>query len=201
MRSSTKLDNWEVSLELESNAIIPHQVHGNTIISVSTCVSGTTDADGIIGTLNDPPFGVHTADCMPLVFITPTRALALHVSRHTLLAGILEESIDLLSGEQILHTYIGPHICEECFTFEHEGESIRAFRTRYPDASTEERGTIHISMDRVVDGYLKQFGVQHAIRDTRCTVETPELPSYRRWRAEGGTGTFPRFITSLRVYI
>ncbi len=202
MQSSIKLGNWRVShitSEQKDPILLPRQTHGNTITQAALCVHRITEADGIIGTSQDAPFGIHTADCLPLVVTTDTRAAAIHISRHTLTAGILNTLTAILDGEALRNAYIGPHICEQCFVFEEKGENIIRFEKMFPHAIQERNHMTHISLRRVVYEYLKDIGMRKKfiIQDIRCTFETPELSSYRRWMAGGEQGDFPRMITAV----
>lgn len=203
MKLSTKLGNWEVSLWIDAppfTVLIPRQTHGNSIVSTASFDAGVPSADGIIGTLSGPAIGVHTADCLPLVLTTDMRALATHISRHTLTAGILETITDTLNGERILHAWMGPHICERCFVFEHRGEGIVEFERMFPYAVSEDALGTHLSLATVIRTYLRTHSVADAtvFEDGRCTQETSSLPSYRRWKAQGGEGNFPRIITAVQ---
>lgn len=197
------LHQWNISLcigERPSGCITPKQMHGNIIVPVSSCVSQVTIADGLIGSINDKPFGIYTADCIPLVLTTPTRAFALHISRHSSIAGILQETTVQLGKEKITGAYIGPHICETCFAFETVGERIGQFMTQYPYAVTHRKRTTHLSMQKVVEQYLKNLSVLPAtiIVDTRCTYEDTSLPSYKRWLMEGKKGELLRITTTVQ---
>lgn len=202
MQSSIKLGDWEVSLitgKPPVSMLLPRQTHGDIITQAALCVTSITEADGIIGTPHDAPFGVHTADCLPLVVTTDTRAAAIHISRHTLVAGILNNLNKVLDEEELRAAYIGPHICETCFTFKEKGEGIIEFEKLFPYAVHEQNSITHVSLVAVAQKYLAEKNVDTTkiSYDTRCTFETLDLPSYRRWRAEGGTGDFPRMVTAV----
>lgn len=176
---------------------IADQVHGSIIIPVSD-YTPTIKADGIFGTAEDrTSFGVRTADCMPFVLITPTRSFAIHVSRHTLAHGILDNMLSLLQSEPIEFAYIGPHICNKCLTFTYKGDSLELFEQKYPYALTEKNRTFHLSLLQVIDQFLQLQKVpnENIFRDTRCTFESPELYSYRRWIADGNQLPFPEMTT------
>src|SRR3989344_5903870 len=120
MQSSITLSNWEVVSNPAFPVTLAHQDHGRS--------------DFIIGTPSSKPVGVYTADCLPLVLTTDTIAFAIHISRHTLAAGILEELTKSIHNDEIRDAYVGPHICENCFVFEEKGESILRFETLFPRA-------------------------------------------------------------------
>lgn len=196
MQSFTKLGNWEIALNPEYPVSLARQVHGNMIVHATSCEHAVIQADGVTGTQFDGAFGVHTADCLPLVVITDTQAAVLHISRHTLVAGILDTLTELLGKEPIRTAYIGQHICENCFVFEEKGEGIAQFEKLFPYAVKHNSSGTHLSLRSVILHYLKD--IPSITEDSRCTFETQELPSYRRWRKEGSVGDFPRMVTSVR---
>ena len=158
------------------------QVHGNTIVWAED-ITPETAADGIVARTGFPdPFLIRTADCLPLVLTTPDTACALHVSRKSLVAGLLEQVPNYLNLAEIDTVYIGPHVCEEHFIFEKIGPEIEAFRQKFPFACRQSTAGLHVSLKKVVEEYLKQWGVKKGMVsfDTRCTFEAAELPSYRR---------------------
>lgn len=196
---SISIDGWNILLAhdtSDASVITAKQVHGKTIIAVPDCVPQITQADGLIGVRGDVPFGIRTADCMPLILITDSRVLALHMSRKTLVAGILDEVVQQLDNEKIKSAYIGPHICEQCFSFLYEGEEIQNFAQLFPYAVQRKNGIVHLSLLNVITRFLESRAVSlhDIIRDTRCTFETAELCSYRRWRLHGNTGKFSQIV-------
>lgn len=203
MQSSTRLGNWNISTivgNTPTGVVIAKQVHGNTVIPVSSWIDTNTIADGLIGIQDDKPFGIRTADCMPLVLATKERVVGLHISRKTLVAGILEETRSYLRNNNIEEAYIGPHICESCFTFSYKGEGIQQFEKLFPYATETGDQATYLSLVKVVMQFLEENLVlkENIQRDERCTFENPELPSYRRWITEGNTGPFPQITTVIR---
>lgn len=195
-----KFEGWDILLAhdtSDSPVTTVKQVHGKEIITAQNCVANITRADGIIGVRGDAPFGIRTADCMPLVLFTDLRVLALHISRKTLVAGILGEVVQQLGNEKVRNAYIGPHICEQCFSFSYESEEIQKFAQLFPYAVQRKNGIVHLSLLKVITRFLERRAVlpHDIIKDTRCTFETAELCSYRRWRLQGNTGKFPQMLT------
>ncbi len=203
MQLYTNYNSWDVELFTSPDrytGTIAKQVHGAAIISAENCTSGITKADGIIGNLQDNPFGVYTADCMPLILLTKNHALVLHISRHSLLKGILINAAKTLAEEVIDAVHIGPHICEHCFTFSSIEPPLQEFINRYPYAVSRSNELVQISLLQVVMNFLSSIGIDDSaiIQDNRCTFETPNLASYRRWLQEGKFSSFPSMITSVK---
>ena len=127
--------------------------------------------------------GVSTADCLPLVLLTEKEALGLHVSRKTLINGLLDNVSSFIDPVDVTNVYIGPHICPEHFTFEWEGAEITRFAEKFPDAAEQdEAGIWSLSTRDAVQHYLDEWKIDESLieEDTRCTLEASELASYRR---------------------
>lgn len=181
---------WQVAIV--KNGKTARQVHGSTIISAD----GSGPADGIFITNPNNEVGIKTADCMPLVLLGEGSALALHVSRKTLVAGILDQVPKYIQPNEIKKIYIGPHICAEHFTFEWEGQGIANFRRQFPQAVTKKDGVLHLSLLKAVRQYFNSWGIAPTMEeDGRCTFEDQGLPSYKRWLLQGKPGELEQLIT------
>lgn len=188
-------DAWRVVIarrdELGEPVLTPaRQVHGAVILSAAQRAGGdTTPADGIVVALGDPLAGVTTADCLPLVVLTPTQALVLHVSRKTVLAGQLEQAPKCINVDKITHAIIGPHICAEHFSFAWQGEEVQAFARQYPEAVRQSEAGLHLSLQSIVEHALATWGVRsdQIVHHASCTVEDEVWPSYRAMVDRGET--------------
>lgn len=167
---------------LPDNVILLAQEHGTKIVKVTQYDSSRPLADGAILTVPHITLGIRTADCVPLVIVSSTTAIALHVSRKNLLADLLDAVPTLLPLKDITHVFIGPHICSHHFTFDYQGPAVKEFQKKFPAAVTLDT-TMHISLRQAIQEYLQQWRIpaQAIISDNRCTYEDPSLYSYRRW--------------------
>ena len=137
-------------------------------------VHDTAGIDGI---------GVSSAYCLPLALVTNEAALVLHVSRKTLINGLLDNVPRVLEPASIRQVLIGPHVCPEHFTFEWEGPEITRFVEKFPDAVEQDQaGVWSLSTRDAVQDYLEKWRIseEQIEEDLRCTFEASELPSYRR---------------------
>lgn len=182
--SEYRLSDWSIKVQLGSKAdadiIRVIQEHGARIVA-----SGSEGpADGIYTDSVGAPIGISTADCVPLIVVTPNNALALHVSRKTLNAGQLDQVPQIFNIAAITGVFIGPHICPQHFIFEYAGPEILAFAKRWPEAVAKIEAGTSLNLDRVVTGYLNAWHVpdEDIMRVSICTAETPQLPSYCRSR-------------------
>lgn len=186
---SIQLGPWAVTTTLVS--LVPvsvrrtRQRHGGTIVAADE-IAANTVADGIAADFSfRQPFMVTTADCLPLVVAGEAAACVLHISRKTLIRGLLDGVATVLDPATVRGVWVGPHICARHFVFEERGEEVMVFCERYPFACVEDAAGVHLSLVSVVEHQLKKWNISVDVvtHDGRCTVETPELPSYRRsWR-------------------
>jgi copper oxidase (laccase) domain-containing protein len=194
--------NWNVQSlvqddieALDNSIVIAEQVHCGEIVTASDIVIGKTKADGIFIDKQDIKAAVLTADCMPLVLTTNDSALVLHVSRKSLINGLLDKVDHFIEPENITGIYIGPHICAEHFTFPEAGEEIKKFQKMFPKAVAVKENIYHLSLRRAVNTYFKKWGIGDALikEDGRCTFKEESLPSYKRWL--GSTAPLGRIVT------
>ncbi len=164
------------------DAIFLVQKHGDNVVEADNAQSGQTQADGIVVRQHGKPGGIYTADCLPLVLVAEEFAVVLHVSRKSLVAGILESAREVFKDEQPVHIFIGPHACSEHLTYEYRGDEIHALAEKFPDAVTTKKDITHVSVEGATLSFLKDWlrELPEIIRDGRCTVEDMQLPSYRR---------------------
>jgi copper oxidase (laccase) domain-containing protein len=192
--STHRFGNWEVEvrnvIEWPEGVLKGKQTHGGHIARVVELLGGEIEADGVFAkaaTLAEgrgiTGIGIATADCLPLVLLAQDAALVLHVSRKTLINGLMDNVDRFLDPQEITHVFIGPHICSEHFTFEWEGPEITRFVERFPEAAEQDdQGIWSLSTREAIRGYLEKWSVAESqvTEDDRCTYEASELPSYRR---------------------
>lgn len=178
-----RLGSWSIETHVgaktPTGVLAAEQIHCGRIARVTEL---PVAADGIVVTPKDPAVAIRTADCLPIVLLSERVALLLHVSRKTLVEGLLDVAPTFLPPATITNAYIGAHICPEHFSFETFGPEIKAFAKKFPAAVTRQGEVVHLSLDIALDHYLKSWGVSESVikRDKRCTFEDASLPSYRR---------------------
>lgn len=180
----------------QKGVITAQQEHGGHIADAKHCSPGKTIADGIVST--GEPVAVKTADCMPLVLIRgQDSALALHVSRKTLIRGLLDAVPTVINTANISAVHIGPHICHRHFTFTYEGDELRQFMHMFPSAVSREQNVTHVSLLDAVSNYFSTWRIDPRIvqYDKRCTYEDTALPSYRAAIDSGSQKPLDRLLT------
>lgn len=190
---------WEITValphELSATPLCPVQVHGAVIVPAAELVSSPKKADGVVIQADDPPTAIQTADCLPLVLMTPDTALALHVSRKSLITGLLDNVPRHINPKEIEYVFFGPHICAKHFTFEYIGEEVQRFIDQFPSAATSDKPA-GLSLVKAIEHYLQKWGIEDVAttRDGRCTYEDSTLASRRHGYDRGGT-VIDRFYT------
>ncbi len=179
-------------------AYVAVQPHGNTIIPSSQLAKGLATADGIYIGRGMPKGGIATADCMPLIVFGEHEVLLLHISRKTMVAGILKEAKKFMPKAPITAVYIGPHICPNHLLYETQGPDIVQFAELFPTA-VQKNGSWSLSLRKAISGFLDELDIAPAaiVEDGRCTFEDKSLLSYRRALVEEDRVEERRIITSV----
>lgn len=186
---------WKIRVttsESREDSTYSKQTHSPNITDTKTCDSGITEADGIV--TDGPAVSINTADCVPLILMTETEALALHISRKNILKNILNNAAQKIPTQKITSIFIGPHICPKHFFFEHEGKEIKEFKKKFPNAWHTSNAGTHLNLKTALQTYFSEWKLDPKIitEDNRCTFESPELVSYRR-----GDNPKPGIITTV----
>src|SRR3989344_3087051 len=111
-----RLGNWRVAtqapeISLPELVLFPDQIHGGNIVEVEMLAQGKMSADGVVLKGDSVAGGVKTADCAPVVIVSDNVAVVLHISRKTLVRGLLANAATYVAPDDINHVFIGPHIC------------------------------------------------------------------------------------------
>ena len=169
-----------------------HQVHGTHVVALD---AGSEPQDVPVADAavseDGTPLAVLTADCLPVVLVAerpgapvPLTAVA-HAGRRGLLDGVLERTVDALRdrGGRHLTAWIGPAVCGSCYEVPHE---LRESAHLAGIASRTTWGTPALDLPGAAARLLRGLGVHVATgpvdRSRWCTLERPELYSYRRDR-------------------
>lgn len=180
------------------NAIAPRQEHSGTIIRAADLVQQELTADGVVLESVGEVGSVSTADCAAVAILSERRAILLHVSRKSLIHGLLENAFSYMAPSSVDRVWVGPHICEYHLSFEREEPDLKRFRVRYPEAVHFHQGKLHISLRAALESVWSEWDIhpQRVNWDGRCTWEHDDLPSYRRSLAKG---KYTKPLTGLRT--
>ena len=172
--------------QLESQIGMPiqfmNQVHGDTVVLVDEKVT-TPTCDALITTSKQLALAVMVADCIPLLLKSEIAVAAVHVGRRGLMNQVTRKTIAAMRdlGAELIHAYIGPNICGNCY--EVSSEIFREVVDRYPSADASHRSG-KLTLDLVA-------GLKEDLKDTvlldlsSCVLEDRHTFSYRR---DGTTG-------------
>jgi YfiH family protein len=161
------------------------QVHGSTVVRAGgqrqQCDALVTDQPMVV-------LMVRVADCVPVLLADPVAGVigAAHAGRQGVTAGVVEACVEQmrLLGARELTAWIGPHICGRCY------EVPDALRSEVAavepvTASTTSWGTPALDIGAGVQAQLLRLGVE-VYDESRCTLESPDLYSYRRDGSRAG---------------
>jgi polyphenol oxidase len=182
------------------------QVHGADVV----CVGGSgrdygssaageevgREADAAVTDVPGVALGVMAADCAPVLVADPAAGIvgAAHAGRPGMAAGVVPALIEAMvaAGAAVgrIHAIVGPCICGRCYEVP---AGMRAdVEAAVPGSACLTRAeTPGIDLRAGLHGQLASLGVASVADDTRCTMESAELFSYRR---DGITGRFAGLI-------
>lgn len=157
--------------------------HGNKVHVVSE--SGIAPpGDGLITAQANLALVALAADCVPFALVDPVnRVIAVgHAGWRGVLANVMQSVLDefFANGAESIHTeaVIGPAICGECY--EVPNERVEQFRKVLPETISS---TKNLDLtDGVKSVLTSQVSKIHEL--VGCTLENPELFSYRRANGE-----------------
>ena len=180
------LRNREVIAELYGPVQFMNQVHGNRIAIIEGITQEPPTADALITGIPGITLVVMVADCIPLLLTSQEAVAAVHVGRRGLVNQIASKTIELMRemGAQDISADVGPAICGRCY--EVSADIHQEVISHFPSADARTTsGSLALDLPKALYGVLQSLGVSINPSEGRCTVEDPELFSYRR---DGVTG-------------
>jgi len=185
-------------LVIPNNPVWLNQTHSNKVVELSSVKEShkPISADAAIASQSKQVCTVMTADCLPLLFCNEkgTEVAAVHAGWRGLLNGIIENTINALSGPEKLMVWLGPAIgpgefevgvdVKEAFV----GKNSFFQQAFQVQANGKYLADIYL-LARIV---LAQQGITKIYGGEHCTVtESEAFYSYRR---DGQTGRMGSFI-------
>src|SRR5437879_5100241 len=177
--------------------VFMRQVHGAEVAYVTEPYG--EDPPGLDAMLTDQrglALGVLAADCTPVLIADAQAGIigAAHAGRGGTTAGVVPALARAMAerGADLgrMTVLVGPNACASCYEVSAEIHDEAA--AALPEArATTRQGTPAFDMRAAITAHLTAVGVTNIQHDNRCTIETPELYSYRR---EGTTGRFAGYI-------
>ncbi|WP_067831839.1 peptidoglycan editing factor PgeF [Actinomadura kijaniata] len=188
------------ALGLDATRVVwMRQVHGAEVATVTGPTPPDADpdpVDAVVTTVPGLALAVLVADCAPVLLSDPEARVvgAAHSGRPGTAAGIVPALLERMRGlgadPARVRAAIGPAACGGCYEVP---EAMRAeVAAAVPEAyATTRRGTPGLDIRAGIAGQLARAGVTDVALDPRCTIETPDLFSYRRDRR---TGRFAGYV-------
>jgi YfiH family protein len=162
-----------------------NQVHGDRIAIIEEVTDEIPTADALVTGIPGITLAVLVADCIPLLLRSREAVAAVHVGRAGLVNGITLKVLEVMRqmGSVDISATIGPAICGRCY--EVSPELCDDVSTKFPAAKSITLN--HSPALDLVAGLVSVLGAEGVSIDnqSRCTLESPDLYSYRR---DGVTG-------------
>ncbi|MGC4955284.1 peptidoglycan editing factor PgeF [Actinomadura citrea] len=175
--------------------VFMRQVHGADVAFVtSTDLPGPVDA--VVTTVPGLALAVLVADCAPVLLADPAAGVvgAAHSGRPGTAAGVVPALVKAMcergADPARMAAAIGPAACGGCYEVPAEMRDEVAAVVPAARATTS-KGTPGLDIRAGVAEQLASAGVTRVTVDGRCTIEDPDLYSYRR---EGRTGRFAGYV-------
>ncbi|MDX6743577.1 polyphenol oxidase family protein [Actinocorallia sp. A-T 12471] len=170
-----------------AGAVFMRQVHGTRVEQVTAPHDGVPDTDAVFTDVPGLALAALGADCPGVVVAGDGWVGAAHAGRAGTLDGVVPALVEAMrkAGAESLTALIGPGACGGCYEVPEEMRAASPPVMR----STTTWGTPALDLRAALTAQLADLGVP-AVHDPRCTIETPELYSYRRDTTTGRFATF-----------
>ncbi|MEU8226468.1 peptidoglycan editing factor PgeF [Kribbella sp. NPDC048915] len=172
------------------NVVRVSQIHGRDVQVVGPDddlpIEPMPRADGIVTTRADVVLAVRAADCLPVLLSGDGVIGAAHSGRKGMYVGVVPATVDAMRGlgASRITAVLGPYACGRCY--EVPAEMRAEVAARVPASYSETSwGTPAIDVAAGVRAQLAELDVD-IIDATACTIESPDLYSYRREGSESG---------------
>ena len=157
-----------------------NQVHGNRVAIIESVTDEYPTADALVTGIPGVTLAVQVADCIPLLLHSTHSVAAVHVGRKGLVNQVTQRTLEVMRdmGSTHIEAIIGPAICGKCY--EVSQEIFDQVVALHPAAAAQTpSGTPSLDLPAALRAVLITEGVS-VIDESRCTVESPDLFSYRR---------------------
>ncbi len=173
--------NREIISEKFGATQFMNQVHGNRVAVIEEVTDEVPTADALITGIPGITLAVMVADCIPLILSSKHSVAAVHVGRKGLVNRVAEKTIEIMReiSDQEITATLGPAICGKCY--EVSQDIFDEVVASHPAASTRTSAntpSLDLVAGLITD--LKSLGIKSIDNQSRCTVESDDLFSYRR---------------------
>lgn len=180
-----------------ARVVYMRQVHGADVRHVTAPFGDDPPAlDAVFTGEPGLALAVLVADCTPVLLADPVARLVggAHSGRAGTVAGVVPALVAAMAGHGAdparMTAFVGPNACGSCY--EVSAGLHDEVAAVLPEAACRTRhGTPALDVRAAVAAQLASAGVTDVRHDDRCTLESPELYSYRR---DHRTGRFAAFV-------
>ncbi|NOJ20129.1 peptidoglycan editing factor PgeF [Vibrio jasicida] len=171
-----------------------NQTHSTVVTQVSAPTLQVLDADGIYTCSSNVICSAMTADCLPVLLtnMQGTQVAAVHAGWRGLANGIIENALELFSGEVM--AWLGPAIGPKAFEVgEDVLQAFMDFDSQAHQAFTprDVEGKWLADMSKLATQRLNKLGVTQVFDSGLCTFQNKDdFYSYRRDGVTGRQATF-----------
>ncbi|MDK9775390.1 MULTISPECIES: peptidoglycan editing factor PgeF [unclassified Vibrio] len=171
-----------------------NQTHSTVVAQVSAPTTRVLDADGVFTSASNVVCSAMTADCLPVLLTNTqgTQVAAVHAGWRGLANGIVENALELFSGEVV--AWLGPAIGPQAFEVgedvlqafvDFDSQAHQAFTPR------DVEGKWLADMSKLATQRLNKLGITQVFDSGLCTFQDKEdFYSYRRDGVTGRQATF-----------
>lgn len=164
------------------------QVHGADVRVVDRAGLVPEPCDGLVTATPDVALMVRVADCVPVLLADVATGIvgAAHAGRVGLVAGVVPATVAKMRelGASTIEAWVGPHACGGCYEVPAAMRDGVAAAVPASFACTT-WGTPSVDLGAGVEAQLEKASCTVHDR-SRCTIESPDLYSYRRDGAHAG---------------
>jgi len=172
----------------EQRVLYMNQVHGADVVRVDgPWRDSVPAADALVTRESGLALAVLVADCVPVLLADPVAGVVgvAHAGRAGLVAGVVPAVVSAMraAGGGEITARVGPSVCGLCYEVPDAMRAEVAAAVPEAWASTRSGGPA-LDIAAGVEAQLRAAGVT-AVRLAGCTLEDPQLYSYRRDRVTG----------------
>lgn len=164
------------------------QAHGREVMVVSSADSPSNPCDAMVTSVHHVALSVRVADCVPVVLADADHGVVgvVHAGRAGVLAHAIEASVSTMRrrGAHEIEAWVGPHVCGGCYEVPAQlRDEVSAVVPAAYSCTTW--GSPSLDLGAAVGRQLMDAGCR--VTDvSSCTLESPELFSFRRDSGDSG---------------
>lgn len=177
------------NLLLQSDPVWLEQIHSSKIVCINSALENI-EADASYTTTKNKVCTVMTADCVPILFCSDggTKVAAVHAGWKGICAGIIENSIKMLTPPESLLAWIGPCISAKHYEIGRDVYESCTNHSTLLEKAFQQRDENHWHCDlvKIIKILLENCGVEAIYECNLCTYENADL--FFSYRRDGKTG-------------